>query len=97
MVPYLIGGGGVYSRYVELDNYQNSAVACDPFFGFCQSYNQAVPVLTRTETVGGLDGGAGTAVQDATGEFLPRGAVRNSIHQYTTNTAFVPIRFGIEF
>ncbi|HTA73884.1 MAG TPA: hypothetical protein VK733_06410 [Gemmatimonadaceae bacterium] len=96
VVPYLIGGGGVYSRYVELDNYQNSGVACDPFFGFCQSYNQTVPVLTRTETVGGLDGGAGLRFKMRRVNFYLEARYETAFTN-TTNTAFVPIRFGIEF
>lgn len=96
VVPFLIGGGGVYSRYVELDNYTNSGVACDPFFGFCQSYNTAVPVLTRTETVGGVDGGAGLRIRMRRVNFILEARYETAFTN-STNTAYVPITFGIEF
>jgi hypothetical protein len=96
VVPYLIGGGGVYSRYVELDNYQNNGVACDPFFGFCQSFNTTVPVLTRTETVGGVQGGLGLRIRTRRVNFLLEAKYETAFTNQT-NTAFVPITFGIEF
>jgi hypothetical protein len=96
VVPYLIGGGGVYSRYVELDNYQNGGVACDPFFGFCQPYNTTVPVLSHTETVGGVDGGAGLRFRARRVNFFIEARYESAFTNQTA-TAFVPLKFGIEF
>jgi hypothetical protein len=96
VIPYLIGGGGVYSRYVELDNYTNSQVACDPFFGFCQSFSSTVPVLTRTQTVGGVDGGLGFRIRARRVNFLLEARYETAFTN-STATAYVPITFGIEF
>jgi hypothetical protein len=96
VVPYLIGGGGVYSRYVELDNSSNNNAQCDPFFGFCGSYSSTVPVLTHTETVGGVDGGAGLRFRMRRVDFFLEARYETAFTN-TTNTAFVPIKFGIEF
>jgi hypothetical protein len=96
VVPYLVGGGGVYSRYVELDNYTNAGTACDPFFGFCQTYSSTVAVLSHTETVGGVEGGAGLRFRARRVNFVLEARYETAFTN-STQTAYVPITFGIEF
>ena len=58
LTPYIVGGGGWYSRQIELDNYAGTPLACSAFLGFCGAYG--VPaVRTRTQNVLGWDVGAG--------------------------------------
>jgi hypothetical protein len=89
ITPYLIGGGGIYSRYVELNNY---------VYGNCGGYGCTFPgnYYSRTDNVGGWDAGAGI-------RFVARPvriyveARYNSALTSGGNTGFVPVSVGIEW
>jgi hypothetical protein len=89
ITPYLVGGGGIYSRYIELNNfsYYCGWYGCTPYAGTFYS---------RTDNVGGWDAGAGV-------RFVARPvriyieARYNSALTSGGNTGFVPINIGIEW
>lgn len=58
LTPFVIGGGGVYWRVVELDDFAGTA-ACSPFIGFCGVYGSPAPERTRTQIAPGWDVGGG--------------------------------------
>ena len=68
---YLLGGGGLYYRRVQLTQFAGTAVvpACDPWLYYC--YPSAVSVETilgsRSSTDWGLNGGVGFSVRVAGG------------------------------
>lgn len=68
---YLLGGGGIYYRRVELTAYAGTAVVpvCDPWLYYC--YSDVVPVEgvlgSRSSTDFGLNGGVGFSVRVASG------------------------------
>jgi hypothetical protein len=94
VTPYLIFGGGVYWRYVHLDDY--GAVAyCDDFIGYCGYYG-AVPVRTRTQIAPGIDGGGGLRFRLRPVRFFLE-ARYNNLYTRHGNTAYVPIVFGTEW
>jgi hypothetical protein len=94
ITPYLIGGGGFYSRYVELNNY-NSFGACDPFFG-CGFYGSNTRYSSRTETVGGWDAGAGVRFVMRPVRLFVESRYNSAVTDNHT-TGFVPITVGIEW
>lgn len=93
--PYVLFGGGVYWRYVELDN--SGAVGyCDPFLGYCGVYGLTVPVRTRTEIAPGFDAGGGFRVRLPPLRFFVE-ARYNNLYTRHGNTSFVPIVIGSEW
>ena len=67
VTAYLLGGGGIYYRRVELTTFLGTAVVpvCDPWLYYC--YTDAVPVEgvlgSRSSTDFGLNGGVGVSVR----------------------------------
>jgi hypothetical protein len=92
ITPYLIGGGGFYSRYVQLTNYTLSG--CDPYFG-CGFYGSNYTYQSRTETVGGWDAGAGVRFVMRPVRLFIEARYNSAITDRTTG--FVPISVGVEW
>jgi hypothetical protein len=91
ITPYLIGGGGFYSRYVELNNYAPTGY-CNPFYCGYYGYTR----FARTDNVGGWDAGAGVRfVMRPVRLFIE--ARYNSALTSGGNTGFVPISVGVEW
>ena len=92
--PYAIGGGGLYSRAIELDGVTSTGV-CIPFVGFCGITGPAAN-HTRTQNVVGWDAGGGFRIR--TGELWlfveARYTSANTAHGATTS---VPIAIGLSF
>jgi hypothetical protein len=90
ITPYLIAGGGFYSRYIELNNFGNGY--CGPYYG-CP-YGGSF--YSRTDNVGGWDAGAGVRfVMRPVRLFIE--ARYNSAETANGNTGFVPINIGVEW
>jgi hypothetical protein len=92
VTPYILGGGGVYGRHVELDNYAG-APYCSGFFGYCGVIGTAVPVVSRTEVGAGLDAGAGLRLALRPVRLFVE-ARYNNFYTHHGNTTFVPVVFG---
>jgi hypothetical protein len=91
ITPYLIGGGGLYSRYVELNNFVGNGY-CNPFYCGYNGYT----AYARTDNVGGWDAGAGVRfVMRPVRLFIE--ARYNSAFTSGGNTGFVPITVGVEW
>jgi opacity protein-like surface antigen len=71
LTAYVLGGGGVYYRRVELTSFVGTAVVpvCDPYLFYC--FADAVPVEgvlgSRSSTDFGLNGGIGLSLRVASG------------------------------
>lgn len=96
--PYLIGGGGVYSRQTTLGNFEVGAVGfCDYVWGYCSGESSGLTNgRSRTKTQLGLNGGGGVR--------LPLGAASVFLEtQYNTAfttpnaTGIVPIVIGVQW
>jgi hypothetical protein len=95
VTPYILLGGGVYGRTVDLKNYGTSTY-CSPFFGFCGPYGAAVPERSRTQMAPGFDGGAGLRYRFPPVRLFLE-ARYNSVAARHGNTTFVPLVFGTEW
>jgi hypothetical protein len=92
ITPYLIAGGGFYSRYIELSNYTYNGY-CNGYYG-CVGYGGSF--YSRTDNVGGWDAGAGVRfVMRPVRLFIE--ARYNSAVTDNGNTGFVPIKVGVEW
>jgi hypothetical protein len=94
ITPYLIGGGGFYSRYVELNNSTVNSF-CSPFFG-CGFFGSSNVVATRTTTTGGWDAGGGFRINMAPVQLFIEARYNSAITDHST-TGFVPISIGVEW
>jgi hypothetical protein len=88
----VVGGGGGYSRHIELDVYAGNA-ACSPPLGFCGAYGLPA-VRTRTQNVSGWDLGGGLRLQ-MKGFWVVVEARYNAAFTRYAPTKFVPIVVGI--
>jgi hypothetical protein len=95
ITPYLIGGGGFYSRYVELNNYAGGTF-CDPFLGCGYFASNNTTYSSRTETTGGWDAGAGLRFVMRPVRFFVEARYNSAVTNHNT-TGFVPISVGIEW
>jgi hypothetical protein len=91
--PYVLGGGGPYSRSVELDNYAGTSY-CSSFFGFCGLYGTAA-VRTRTQFVPGWDAGGGLRFRLRPLRLFVE-ARYNMMYTHHGNTTLVPLVLGTE-
>jgi hypothetical protein len=92
VTPYIVGGGGGYSRHVELDDFAGTA-ACSPLIGFCGVYGSPAN-RTRTENVLGWDLGGGVRVR-LKPVWLVVEARYNALSTRYAGTRFVPIVVGV--
>jgi len=92
VTPYVLGGGGGYSRQVELDDFAGTA-ACSPYLGFCGVYGQPA-VRTRTQNVLGWDAGGGFRMR-LESLWVVVEARRNVASTRYGGTSFVPISVGV--
>lgn len=105
---YLLGGGGLYYRRVQLTQFAGTTVvpACDPWLYYC--YPSAVSVETilgtRSSTDWGINGGAGFSVRVAPGlriyaegryHYIFGPEIINSSDK--ANGEYIPIMFGLRF
>ncbi len=98
---YLIGGGGVYHRTIDFTAPGFSNItAFDPFFGilFPATISTTQVLASRSNTKGGLNGGAGFEIKLGQGNAKFFGEARYH-HMYTrpTATTFVPVTFGFSW
>jgi opacity protein-like surface antigen len=94
--PYLLGGGGVYRRHVEVDRPVGETIitAFDPFFGFFGDvFTDEATVRSHTQTKFGWNGGAGIAFPVA-GVHTFIEARYNDAFTDSRHTGFVPIMIG---
>jgi hypothetical protein len=94
ITPYLIGGGGFYSRYAELDNFTVGSY-CNPFFG-CGYFGSNQVVATRTTTTGGWDAGGGFRFNMYPVQLFVEARYNSAVTDHST-TGFVPISIGVEW
>ena len=94
LTPYVVGGGGGYSRRIELDRYAGTEV-CSPFIGFCGVYGAAAN-RTRTQNALGWDLGGGVRVRLAS-LWVVAEARYNAVNTRYGMTRFVPITVGISW
>jgi hypothetical protein len=92
LTPYIVGGGGGYSRHIELDGYAGTA-ACSPFIGFCGVYGSPAN-RTRTETVPGWDLGGGFRLRLSSLWLVVEARYNASSTRYGA-TRFVPVVVGL--
>jgi opacity protein-like surface antigen len=92
--PYVVGGGGGYSRSIELDNYAGTGV-CLPFVGFCGVYG-APANRTRTENRLGWDLGGGVRVRLSSLWVFAEARYNTASTRYGATT-FVPVVLGISW
>ncbi len=90
--PYVVGGGGGYSRKVELDTFTGNST-CDPFLGFCGVYG-APANRTRTQNVLGWDVGGGVRFRVTSFRMYVEARYNTAYTRYAPTT-FVPVVFGI--
>ncbi|MBF5043099.1 MULTISPECIES: outer membrane beta-barrel protein [Myxococcaceae] len=105
---YLLGGGGLYYRRVELTQFAGTTVVpvCDPWLFYC--YPSAVSVETilgsRSSTDWGINGGVGFSVRVAGGlrlyaegryHYIFGPELANSNEH--ANGDYIPIMFGLRF
>jgi opacity protein-like surface antigen len=105
---YLLAGGGLYYRRVQLTQFAGTAVvpACDPWLYYC--YPSAVSVETilgtRSSTDWGLNGGVGFSVRVASGlrvyaegryHYIFGPEIINSSDK--ANGEYIPVMFGLRF
>jgi len=95
ITPYLIGGGGIYSRYTELDNYTYGTY-CNSYYGLCSYYGSNTALQSRTQTVGGWDAGAGVRFVMRPVRLFIEARYNSALIDHGT-TGFVPISVGIEW
>jgi hypothetical protein len=91
LTPFVVGGGGGYSRKVEIDGFTGNST-CDPFIGFCGVYGP-VANRTRTQNVLGWDVGGGVRFR-VTSWRLYIEARYNMAYTRDAPTTFVPLVFG---
>lgn len=92
--PYVVGGGGIYSRAIELDDFAGTS-ACSPFIGFCGVYGMPA-VRTRTQWAPGWDAGAGLRVRVSALRLFAE-ARYNDMYTRHGATTFVPILVGSQW
>ena len=90
--PYVVGGGGGYSRKVELDNFTGNST-CDPFIGFCGVYGPPAN-RSRTQNVLGWDVGGGVRFRVTSFRLFVEARYNTAYTRYASTT-FVPVVFGI--
>jgi hypothetical protein len=95
LTPFVVGGGGVYWRVVELDDYGGTSV-CNPFIGFCGVYGAPAPERTRTQIVPGWDTGGGVRFRLSPLQLFVE-ARYNDIATRHGATTYVPIVVGSEW
>ena len=94
LTPYVVGGGGVYSRHIELDNYAGSAT-CIPSLGFCGVYGSPAN-RTRTQNVTGWDLGVGLRWRLSSLWVVAEVRYNAASTRYKV-TSFVPIVVGLSW
>ncbi len=92
LTPYVVGGGGGYSRHIELDDFAGTA-ACSPYLGFCGVYGPSA-VRTRTQNVLGWDVGGGMRVRLKSFWVVAEARYNVASTRYHPTT-FVPVVVGI--
>jgi len=92
LTPYVVGGGGGYSRHIELDNYAGTA-ACSAFIGFCGMYGSPAN-RTRTQNVPGWDLGGGLRLRLPSLWVVAEARYNAASTRYAV-TRFVPIVVGV--
>ncbi len=105
---YVLGGGGLYYRRVEITEFVGTAVVpvCDPWLYYC--FTDAVSVEnvlgSRSSTDWGLNGGVGFSVRVAGGlklyaegryHYIFGPEIINSSEK--ANGEYIPIMFGLRF
>jgi hypothetical protein len=91
ITPYVVGGGGGYSRNIELDGYAGNTT-CSPFIGFCGVYGTTAN-RTRTQNVPGWDVGGGVRVRLKSLWVFAEARYNTALTRYAP-TSFVPIVLG---
>jgi hypothetical protein len=92
--PYVVGGGGGYSRKVEIDGFTGNTT-CDPFIGFCGVYGPPAN-RTRTQNVLGWDVGGGFRFRVTSFRVFVEARYNTAYTRYAPTT-FVPLVFGAEW
>jgi hypothetical protein len=95
ITPYVLGGGGIYDRYTQLDNIGGVYAGCDPYFGYCGYYG-VYNVRSRSEIAGGWDAGGGLRFRMRPVQLYVE-ARYNSAFTNHGNTNIVPITVGVEW
>jgi hypothetical protein len=108
---YLLGGGGLYYRYVEITQFQGNAVVpyCDPWLYYCSATSVGVSSVlgSHSEWDWGADVGGGftLALSPTTRLYIESRyhyvwgntyTDRNG-QQHSSNGEFVPVTFGVKF
>ena len=105
---YVLGGGGLYYRRVEITEFVGTAVVpvCDPWLYYCFTDAVAVESVlgSRSSTDWGLNGGVGFSVRVAGGlklyaegryHYIFGPEIINSSEK--ANGEYIPIMFGLRF
>jgi|GEM_PF-998524 len=95
ITPYLIGGGGIYSRYIQVGNYTLYPV-CNPYFGCGYAPGGTDVTFARTQTVGGWDAGGGLRFAAAPFRIFIESRYNSALTTHGPS-GFVPITLGIEW
>jgi hypothetical protein len=91
VTPYIVAGGGGYSRLVQVDDYATNT-ACNPFLGFCGAYGPTAN-HSRTQNVPGWNAGAGVRFRVTSFRLYVEARYNTAYTRYSTTT-FVPIVVG---
>jgi len=94
VTPYIVGGGGGYSRVVQLDSFTGNAT-CDPFLGFCGVYGP-IANRSRTQNVLGWDVGGGFRLRVTSFRIYIEARYNTAYTRYAPTT-FVPLVVGAEW
>lgn len=95
ITPYILFGGGVYWRMVELNDFAGGTY-CNAFYGFCGVYGTQVPVRSRSQFDPGWDGGGGLRFRLPPIRLFVE-ARYNAVYGRHGTTTYVPIVFGTEW
>ena len=94
--PYLVGGGGVYRRHVEVDRPvgQQVVTAFDPFFGFYDEvFTDQAPIRSHTETKFGWNAGGGVEFPAGIAHMFVEARYDDAM-TVARHTGFVPVMIG---
>ncbi len=94
VTPYVVGGGGGYSRRVEIDGFTGNTT-CDPFLGFCGVYGPPAN-RSRTQNVWGWDVGGGFRLRVTSFRLYVEARYNTAYTRYAPTT-FVPVVIGAEW